>query len=199
MLELARAKGSPGTSASIEYAQCAADALEIPDDAVDLVTCQQGLQFFPNRPAAVAEMRRVLRPGGRVGVAVWSEIEDCPPFAALATVLGDVFGAETADTYRSGPWGFGDPASLSNLFEDGGFTDVKVQTRELPVVFEGGPAQLMLTLHAAAVATQVSELDESGLSRLVAAVGGATRPFTFEGAVRSFATSHILTASVCGP
>jgi len=196
MLELARAKGSPGTSAPIEYVECAAEALAIPDNTVDLATCQQGLQFFPNRPAAVAEMRRVLRPGGRIGVAVWSDIEDCPPFAALATALGDVFGRETVDTYRSGPWGFDDPVLLLNLFEDGGFTNVRVQTRELPVIFEGGPTQLMLTLRAAAVATKVSELDGSELSKLVSAIEEATRPITSDGAIRSFATSHILTANV---
>ena len=38
--------------------EASADALPFPDDSFDVVTCQQGLQFFPDRPAAMAEMRR---------------------------------------------------------------------------------------------------------------------------------------------
>ena len=64
MLELARSKISLDASAPIDYLECPADSLSVPDDAFDLVTCQQGMQFFPNRPAALQDMRRVLRPGG---------------------------------------------------------------------------------------------------------------------------------------
>jgi ubiquinone/menaquinone biosynthesis C-methylase UbiE len=38
--------------------------------------CQQGLQFFPDRLAALSEMRRALKPGGQLAIAAWSHIED---------------------------------------------------------------------------------------------------------------------------
>jgi SAM-dependent methyltransferase len=196
MLELARSKSPSNTSAPIDYLECPADSLSVPDDAFDLVTCQQGVQFFPNRPAALAEMRRVLRPAGQLGIAVWCDLEDCPPFAALASALGQVLGAETAEAYRAGPWGFGDSASLLRLVVDNGFTNVSVRRCELPVVFEGGPGQLLLTLHAASVATTLAQLTEAKRSALAAAVTEATRAITFDGAVRSHATSHIVAASV---
>lgn len=194
MLELARSKVSLDASAPIEYLECSADSLGVPDDAFDVVTCQQGVQFFPDRSAALAEMRRVMRKGGQLGIAVWGAIEDCPPFAALATALREVLGAETADAYVAGPWGFADSAALARLVEDSGFTKVSVRTCELPVAFEGGPAQLLLTLRAAAVAKTLAQLSEADQSALAAAVGEASRPITFAGAVRSHATSHILTA-----
>jgi SAM-dependent methyltransferase len=196
MLELARSKSSSNASAPIDYLECPADSLCVADDAFDLVTCQQGVQFFPNRPAALAEMRRALRPAGQLGIAMWCDLEDCPPFAALASALGQVLGTETAEAYRAGPWGFGDSASLLQLVEDSGFTNVNVRRCELPVVFEGGPGQLLLTLHAASVATTLAQLTEAKRSALAAAVREATRPITFDGAVRSHATSHIVTASV---
>ena len=180
MLELARSKISLDASAPIDYLECPADSLSVPDDAFDLVTCQQGMQFFPNRPAALQDMRRVLRPGGRLGIAVWCAIEDCPPFAALANALGQVLGTQTADAYKAGPWGFADSASLARL----------------PVVFEGGPGQLQLTLRAASVATTLAQLTEMDQSALAAAVEEATRSITFDGVVRSHATSHIVTARV---
>jgi ubiquinone/menaquinone biosynthesis C-methylase UbiE len=106
MLELARSKNSIDASAPIEYLECPADVLGVPDGVFDLVTCQQGLQFFPDRSAALAEMRRVLRPGGKLGIAVWCSIEDCPPFLALANALEQVLGTEVADAYKGGPWGW---------------------------------------------------------------------------------------------
>jgi ubiquinone/menaquinone biosynthesis C-methylase UbiE len=196
MLDLARSKSSIGVSAPIEYTQCPADALEVPDDAFDVVTCQQGLQFFPDRPAALGEMRRALRPGGRVGIAIWCAIEDCPPFAALEEALARVLGDETAEAYESGPWGFSDSDSLVRLVEDAGFTNVEVRRHELPLVFEGGPGQLLLTLRAASVAKTLAQLSEADQVVFAAAVEVATLPITFDGVVSSHATSNVLTADV---
>lgn len=194
MLELARAKVSESASAPIDYVQCSADEIAIPRGSVDLVTCQQGVQFFPDRPAALAEMRRVLGTGGRVGLAVWCGIEDCPPFAALETAVRRVLGSESADTYRSGPWGYGDPTAFTRLVQDGGFTNVRLNRYELPVVFEGGPSQLLLTLHAASVGPALAALDGAELAELLAAVEDATRSVTLDGVITSFATSNIVTA-----
>jgi len=196
MLEIARARNSADASAPIEYVECPADSLRVPDDAFDVVTCQQGLQFFPDRPAALAEMRRALRPGGQLGIATWCAIGDCPPFAALAKALGLVLGAESADAYESGPWGFSDSDSLARLVINSGFTNVEVRKYQLPLVFEGGPDQLLQTLRAASVATALAELPEADFAAFAAAVEEATRSITFDGIIRSHASSHILTAHV---
>ena len=194
MLDLARSKAPIDASAPIEYVECPADALRVADNSVDLVTCQQGLQFFPHREAALAEMRRVLRPSGKLGVSVWCAIEDCPPFHALAIALEEVLGTDVADTYKGGPWGLGDPAALVRLARDGGFTDADVRRYELPVVFEGGASQLLLTLQASAVAATINHLSDADQWALAAAVERASRSFANQGVVRSYAASHILTA-----
>ncbi len=66
-----------------------ADRLALPDGIVDAVYCQQGLQFMSDRLAVITEMLRVLRPGGALGIAVWSD--QCPPepFASYARILQD--------------------------------------------------------------------------------------------------------------
>src|SRR4051794_19383401 len=61
-----------GTTA-IDYRQGDATALPVEDDAFDVAICQQGLQFFPEKEAALREMRRALKPGGRLGVATWAD------------------------------------------------------------------------------------------------------------------------------
>ncbi len=196
MLELARSKTPLDASAPTDYLECPADSLEVPDDDFDMVTCQQGVQFFPDRRAALVEMRRVLRPSGQLGIAVWCDLDTCPPFAALGRALGQVLGNETADAYAAGPWGFGDSNKLVDLVTESGFINVQVRRCELPVFFEGGPDQLMLTLRAASVSTVLAQLSEDRLSALAAAVKDATRPITFDGIVRSHATSNIVTATV---
>ena len=198
MLELARAKSSIDGSAPIEYLECPADALGVPDEAFDLVTCQQGLQFFPDRIAALSEMRRVLRPGGKLGIAVWSSIEDCPPFLALADALNQVLGTEVANAYKRGPWGLADSASLMRLANDSGFANVKVRKYELPIVFDGGPSQLLLTLRATSVAATLAKLSEADQAALSSALDEFSRPITVNGVVRSHTASHLLTAKVNG-
>jgi SAM-dependent methyltransferase len=198
MLELARSKTPIDSSAPIDYLECSADALDVTDDAFDVVTCQQGLQFFPNRGAALAEMRRALRHGGKLGIAVWCAIEDCPPFLALANALEQVLGSDVADRYRGGPWGLADPATLARLANEGGFKDVEVSRYELPVVFEGGPSQLLLTLQATSVATTLAELSEAARLALATALDMASRHITEDGMVHSYTSSHILIARVDG-
>jgi ubiquinone/menaquinone biosynthesis C-methylase UbiE len=137
MLDIARSKVAFDESAPITFVECPADSLDLPDRVFDLVTCQQGLQFFPERSKALAEMRRVVRPDARLGIAVWCEIEASPPFAALATAIGRVLGRDYEAAYRDGPWGLTDRKSLVELVEESGFTQVEVDRVGLPVAFEG--------------------------------------------------------------
>jgi len=194
MLGIARAKPPLDGGAPTEYIECAADALDLPDDSFDVVTCQQGLQFFPDRSAALLEMRRVARDGGRLGLAVWAAIEDCPPFAALATALGRVLGSGVEADYRAGPWGLADATAVEGLVHDGGFANVNVSTAELPIIFEGGAQQLLLTLRAAPVAATLRELPQSDLRRLEQEVELACQTMMRDGAVVAFTTSHIVVA-----
>jgi len=157
MLAIAQAKPVAPDAAPIEYREAPADRLPVADADFDVAICQQGLQFFPDRAAALAEMRRALRPGGRVGIAVWAEIEQAPPFAALEGAIREVAGDELADRYRGGPWGMPDADQLRDLLRESGFDDVRVQRDALPLSFEGA-AQLYSTLAASPIAADVDAL-----------------------------------------
>lgn len=73
--------------AGIRTLVCPADALDLPDGSVDVVLCQQGLQFVADPLAALREALRVLRPGGVVAVSVWATDERLDPFDAFAEAL----------------------------------------------------------------------------------------------------------------
>jgi hypothetical protein len=129
-------------------------------------------------------------------VAVWRAIEECPFFEAVAIALGEVIGKETEVAYRGGPWGLPDGDELARLFDAAGVSDARVTRRALPVVFEGGPSQLVATLVAASVAPEVAALGEQGRADLVAATATALGPLLHDdGAVYSEAASHVVRAT----
>src|SRR5215203_942256 len=83
MLSVARQLGPIG-GATVEWLEASALEIPLPDSSFDVVLCQHGLQQFPNRPAALQEMRRVLARDGRLALCVWSRIQGSPGMAALA-------------------------------------------------------------------------------------------------------------------
>jgi ubiquinone/menaquinone biosynthesis C-methylase UbiE len=108
----------------IEWREGSADALPVPEDErFDVVVCQQGLQFFPDKPAAVREMRRVLAPNGRLGASTWRPLDEAPVFHALHRVAERHLGHIVDQRH-----GFGDAAALAALLAGGGFRDVRVET-----------------------------------------------------------------------
>ena len=68
----------------------------LPEAAFDVVLCQSGLQFFPDRSASLREMRRVLKPGGRLILSVWGPIERSRGFAVAADAVARHIGPEAA-------------------------------------------------------------------------------------------------------
>jgi SAM-dependent methyltransferase len=86
----------------------------------DVLVCQQGLQFFPDKPSAAAQMRRALAAGGRLAVAVWRSDDEIPFFRELRRVAERHLGP-IADQRHS----FGDGAALERLLRDAGFHDVQ--------------------------------------------------------------------------
>jgi ubiquinone/menaquinone biosynthesis C-methylase UbiE len=90
MLARSAAAELPAGSAPVEFVEAAAEQLPFGDASFDFVLCQQGLQFFPDQPRAVAEMRRVLRDGGVVGIAVWAEDHPLVPFGVFCEELAAV-------------------------------------------------------------------------------------------------------------
>lgn len=194
MLAVAREKPAIPGGASIDYLECPAASLAAPSATYDVVTCQQGVQFFPDRPAALAEMGRVLKPGGRLGVAVWCEIDRCPPFAALAEAIGAVMGDQVAARFKAGPWGLSNADQISSLIAGAGFEQVEVTERRQPVTFDRGPAQLVASLPASGIAAEFEALHGSERKALEIKAAELMSPLVVDGRVQSDLTSTIGTA-----
>ncbi|MBL4767848.1 MAG: methyltransferase domain-containing protein [Rhodobacteraceae bacterium] len=117
MIELA-IRRHPSDAHAATYV--ASDVCELPFEggSFDLVFCQQGLQFFPDKPAALAEIRRMLKPGGKLKLTCWSVVS---PFnGALSDALADHIG-EAASNKAKAPFSFRDGGVITELLESAGF------------------------------------------------------------------------------
>lgn len=128
MLALARRRGLNGPA--VEWHR--ADAVDLPfeSDQFDAVLCQQGLQFVPDKAAAVAEIHRVLRPGGVAAVSVWRSPEHNLYLAALADGLARHLSPEAGRSMLA-PCGFGEPDELAALFTAARFASVSIDAVDM--------------------------------------------------------------------
>jgi SAM-dependent methyltransferase len=155
--------------------QASAIRMPFPDRSFEVVCCQLGLQYFPDRPAALAEMARVLAPGGRLAVMVWRSIDHSPGFAALAEALDRHIGPEAGATMRA-PFALSDEAAVRGLVEGAGFRGVRVD-REAGAVRFGSVRELMIAQAAGSpLAGPIGAADPAARAGLLAEVEAALGP-----------------------
>jgi len=121
MLEIAQAKFNP--SEKVEFQPADAMALPFDEASFDLVTCQFGVMFFPDKVEAFKQAKRVLKPGGSMLFNVWSELE-ANPFSQIAQrVTQDVFPDDPPTFYKI-PFGYHDAELIVNDLSKAGFRDI---------------------------------------------------------------------------
>jgi len=124
---------------AIDWKEGDAGALPFDDAAFDLVFCQQGLQFFPDKPKALREMHRVLVSGGKLILGVWRSVEHQPGGRAMADAL-ERHVSPQAGAIRRDPFSFGNAGVLESLVIDAGFHDVVVNPTVKNVHFPSAEA-----------------------------------------------------------
>lgn len=138
----------------------------------DVVVCQQGLQFFPNKAAAVAEMRRALAKGGRVAVSTWRSDEEIPFFRELRRVAERHLGAVADQRY-----GFGDAGPLEALLRDAGFREAgaRIITRTIRFA-ESAPFLRLNAMALVGMSAAGRGMDDVGRKRAVDTIVGESAP-----------------------
>jgi SAM-dependent methyltransferase len=181
------------TSPSVTWLQAEGLGLPFGEDIFDLVFCQQGLQFLSDRLQALREMRRVLRPGGRLGISCWRTAEESPPYAAIERALGRRIGHEHSALPR---FALGDGVELRRLVEAAGFQEVRVHPRTTLV--EWPSTDLFVRAIVAGAPTMMGALgrqDATVLSAISAEVETEMRAFIQNGGTLRFPMgNHHVTA-----
>ena len=159
MLDGARKRAAELGVANVEFKVLNAEWIDLPLASLDIVLCRWGFMLMADPAAALGECRRVLRPGGRLALAIWDTIQ-ANPWALLPSVELNERGLGPAPRHPSappepgasaqpGPFALGDARIVRVLIEDAGFTEVNVEAVEL------------LQRHASFEALWESQLDVS--------------------------------------
>jgi SAM-dependent methyltransferase len=102
------------------WLQADAQRLDLPDAGFDVVVSQFGVMFFPDKPAAFAEAKRVLRPGGRLLFSTWDVVETSPFPAAMVESLAAVLPEDPPSFIVRVPHGYADPNQIRSDLVAGG-------------------------------------------------------------------------------
>jgi ubiquinone/menaquinone biosynthesis C-methylase UbiE len=193
MLDVARAKPAPARAARIEYLQSPAAPLPGSSDIFDAVFCHQGMQFFPDRLAALREMRRVLKPNGRAAVAVWAQLERNQIFAAYHAALRATAPEELASLLAA-PFCWPDGTVLQRAAEEAGFRQVRLVTLTLPMMLEGGVEQAVRAFSAMPVSPCVAALPLDVQKAFFARVREEMAALQIDGKIVGETVSNIIVA-----
>jgi SAM-dependent methyltransferase len=173
---LAVAAGLPVQGAPTGWVQADAGRLPFQDRSFEVVCCQLGLQYVPDRAATLVEMARVLTPGGRLAAMVWRSIDRSPGFAGLAEALDRHLGPAVGAIMRA-PFGLGDEGALRGLVAGAGFQDVGVD-RQAGTVRFGSAREFLLAQGAGSpLAGPIGAAGPEARAGLLAEVEAALAPW----------------------
>jgi SAM-dependent methyltransferase len=191
MLDIARRFAARNGMQEIHWQCCDSASMPFEDSAFNVVVCQQGLQFMPDRSAAMAEMSRVLKTNGRLAVSVWKS--ESPFGIALRGALDRRFGEGTTAPWKAAS-SLGDRNELRSLAEAAGFRnchvlcDVKVARSSDPDAFVWG------VIGASPLADAVVDLSDENRINLIREIVDELSGYMDDGGLAYPGECHTLTA-----
>jgi ubiquinone/menaquinone biosynthesis C-methylase UbiE len=153
---LAVARRATPASAKIEWYEAPAERIPLPDQSFDVVLCQMGLQFMPDRPGAIQEMRRVLTVNGRLLLSVPGPVPEI--FDDLASALGRYVGPPAAGFVRQ-VFSLHDVEELEDILQDAGFAQVEVAVEEHHLALPPPQQFLWQYVHSTPLSASASQMD----------------------------------------
>ena len=177
MIDVARATRVP-TKHSIDWHIGDATSLPFPDDTYDSVICQMGLMFISDRPAAIAEMRRTLVPGGRVVISTPGAIQ--PLFELLEQALVEHIGSDLGGFVRA-VFSMHDPGAVASILRDAGLRDVTVATKQAMLQLPAPAEFLWQYINLTPMAPIVDRAPEAAKKAMERDIVERWQPFVGEG------------------
>lgn len=159
MLAAARAMPPKSGAAAINWVEGSAIAMSLPNASFEVILCQQGLQFFPDRDAALREMLRVLVPGGRAVLSVWKS--PSPYNDAVGEALDRFTNAGIATKYRASRV-VPNAEALHHMIVAAGFRSVAIHPRTVTIHQPGIEAFVLGHLSGGPVASAIAVLGDEG-------------------------------------
>jgi ubiquinone/menaquinone biosynthesis C-methylase UbiE len=192
MLDLAAAK--PGMD-RVRFKVADAQALPFPDGAFDVVICQFGVMFFPDRVAAYGEARRVLAPGGRFLFSAWDSLTHCP-------VPRMVLAAASAALAWPGPWflertphGYHEVNAIERDLRAAGWTDIRIETLALAGRADSAHSAAVALCQGTPMRDELAALGNGAVATATEAATAAIARVFGDGPFKAAHQAHIVEAS----
>ena len=176
MLEVARQVAAE-VQPAIEWRQGNAADIPFPEASFDVVFCQQGLQFFEDRPAALREIQRVLAPNGRLSLSILRSIKHNPGWGLLADILERHIGPEAGVMMRS-PFPTLSRDELRELITGAGFREVQIILGIGPVRYPSVQALFQFEAASSPLASSLLSLEDRVYQALIRDLGDALQVYT---------------------
>jgi len=146
-------------TSTVKFVECSAESLDCSSDTFDFVVCQQGFQFFSNISAAIKEIHRVLRNGGKTVVSTWRPVVECQFFGAICGALETIGALEISDMMRS-PIEFIPQSEFVAHFVKSGLVNVQVERQEQDFVMSGGVAHAIEVAYSTPIGPKLRSLPD---------------------------------------
>jgi SAM-dependent methyltransferase len=137
MVEVARRRAEELGVRNVETRVMDAEWIDLSAASVDGVLCRYGYMLLADPAAGLRETRRVLRPGGRVALAVWAAPAENPWAAAISEAIFELGFADRPQPGEPGPFALAEPGRIGALLDETGFTEVVVETISFAYRFPG--------------------------------------------------------------
>jgi SAM-dependent methyltransferase len=182
MLELARTRADGFGVSNVEFANLQLEWIDLPAATVDAVLCRWGVMLCADPPAAAKEIRRVLRPGGRVALAVWDLPERNPWTTIPSRSLIELGYTSPPDPGAPSMFTLATPGRLEALLEEAGFVEVEVDGVQLDRMYESVDEWLEETYDLSVMFADVYDsLDEGGRREVAEKVVSLAEPYVQSG------------------
>jgi len=182
-------------TSTVDWRRHDLDGLPFGDGAFDVVACQHALHRFPDRVRIVEEMRRVLGPGGRVGIMTWGPIEENPAFAVEldAAVKAGLQGSGVVEGLLDA-FALHRAEDLVALAERAGLVDVSVRTVRLLAALPRAAEWVRVYPTVPPLSRAWQDCDQQARVRFLARATELLRPFEHDGVLRVQVSSRLLVA-----
>lgn len=185
-------KTTDSSGATIEWKQGDVTALLFPDASFDVAFCQQGLQYFPDKVAALKEIRRVLKPGGMLALTVWSEVPKLG--GAISDALGQYVNAEAAKKALA-PFAFRDIDVIKPLFVEAGFSEIQAEILAVDRVLDPTDISIPAEIVSSGFTDDVEKLDADTRKAMVDGVGEALKEYRTDSGFSIPQRTHLIRAT----
>jgi SAM-dependent methyltransferase len=186
-----------GTVRPVEWRQ--ADAMQLPfsDDMFDVVVCQFGVMFFPDKARAFSETKRILHPGGHFIFNVWDRIEENEFADAVTRALEPLFPDDPPRFLARTPHGYHDRSVITKDVRDAGFR-APPAVNTVPARSRAASARIPASAycHGTPLRTEIESRDPAGLARATDAAADAIAARFGTGPVDGKIQAHVVTVSV---